>query len=109
MVWGWAKLRMYIHVSDTHKATVIKFIVSQAIPLEILAPHSLLSSHDCIWDHVHFTNVINATYNRVARCCPIERTEAEAKKNGGPLDPGVCRAESCKGLGFTPYYRTLYS
>ena len=40
MVWGWAKLRMYIHVSDTHKATIIKFIASQAILLEILAPHS---------------------------------------------------------------------
>ena len=38
---------------------------------------------------LHERRVVNA-YNRVARCCPIERAEAEAKKNGGPLDPGVC-------------------
>ena len=53
---------------------------------------------------MHFTNVVNAMYNRVALCCPIERAEAEAKKNGGPPDPGVYRAESCKELGFTPCY-----
>ena len=29
---------------------------------------------------MHFTNVINATYNHVARCCTIKCAEAEAKK-----------------------------